>query len=67
MKLTATEFTYTMIDAIGRRKEHRGSYLGRKAATRETIRRFIRHNGGARFKARVVSIDSAYLSQWIAR
>ena len=66
MKLTATEFTYTMKDAIGRRKEYRGSYLGRKAASRDTLRRFLRHNG-ARFGPRLVSIDSAYISQWIAK
>ena len=66
MKLIATNFTYSMLDAIGYRRVFWGSYLGRKRASRRTLREFSRRNA-AEWKPRIVTIDDSYASEWIAK
>jgi len=65
-KLTATGFTYSMIDSMGYRQIFRGSYLGWKRATRRTLREFVRRNG-KEWSPRVISIDNSYITEWIAK
>jgi hypothetical protein len=65
-KLTATYFTYTMLDATGNRAEYVGSYLGRGIASRDTLRRFLRRNS-IRREPSLVSVTGSYTSSWIAK
>ena len=69
-KLIATEFDYVLRNEFGKQRKEHGSYLGRKVATFDTIRRFIRKT-----MRRYIPLDSIvsitiqghYVSQWIAK
>lgn len=68
-KLIATDFVYIMDDGLAT-KPAVGSYLGRKVATRDTLRRFLRRNEracGLNRRIRMVEVTGSYESKWIAK
>ena len=65
-KLIATHFTYSMLDTLGQRKTHHGSYLGRKPANRRTIVAFMNRNA-KQWRPKLVELGNSYSSHWIAK
>lgn len=71
-KLICTPFSYSYTVAFdGKRHDNvHGSYLGRKAATPQTIRRFIHGNWRrCQFAAKLhdVRLGTPHESQWVAK
>lgn len=68
--LIATNFVYTVRDSNGNTRIETGSYLGRKRATTERLRAFVRKNirdTGADLTLLTLSIGNSYESKWIAK
>jgi hypothetical protein len=67
-KLIATTFTYRQ--AFDGYALNTGSYLGRKAASVATIRRFLRRNAkelSVPAHVREVNVTGSYVSPWISK
>jgi hypothetical protein len=69
-KLIQTNFRYSYTDPCGPVREQFGSYLGRTAASRATLLRFLRGNFkrcGLEARVSSLTIGSSHESQWIAK
>ncbi len=66
-KLIQTNFVYRSNLAA---KELQGSYLGRKPATAQTLRRFVHRNAidcGFRLRLDSLTVTNHFQSQWISK
>lgn len=70
-KLIATEFTYTWTSRVtGKTETARGSYLGRKVATVDTLRRFVQGNiksCNSDMVLKSLTVGGNYVSKWVAK
>lgn len=70
-KLIATSFVYYVYDRQAYcERRYTGSYLGRKPASRRTLRAFLNKTikaTGVQWQLRGVLVQASYTSEWIAK